>query len=84
MELSGQFQDPADLSLGKQPHLWGNSPKYPLYRRLGKSQSQSGRYEKDKEALALTENQTPIPRYINKNSSTLTLIRVIKQRRNKR
>jgi hypothetical protein len=41
MEFSGQIHAPAALTPGK-------SPRYPLYRRLGGSQSRSGRGGEEK------------------------------------
>jgi hypothetical protein len=46
VESSGQLHAPANLPRG-------NSSLYPLYRRLNWSQSQSGRYEDEKNPLRL-------------------------------
>ena len=48
MEISGKIHAPAALSAGK-------NPPYPLNRRLGGPQSQSGRFEEDKSLFHLPE-----------------------------
>jgi len=39
---------------------WGKSSRYPLDRRLGGSQSRSGRGGEEKEILAPAGNRTPV------------------------
>jgi hypothetical protein len=51
MKLSGWLTDPATLPPEKEP-------QYPLHRRLGGLQSQSGHYREEKN-LALAQNRTP-------------------------
>jgi hypothetical protein len=62
--MSGQLHAPAALSSGKQP-------QYPLCRRLGGPQSQSGRYEEEKCFLPLKGIE---PRFIDSPTCSLVAI----------
>jgi hypothetical protein len=53
MGLSGQFHAPAALA----PQ--GKSPRYPLGRRLGETQSRCRRSSQDKNTSDLARNRTP-------------------------